>query len=155
MADCSYGQLRPLTSLSSCDPKLVWRGGKGLPITSPVGGGPEISVVCSLISFYQETKQPAAFTPFVCSSKLCVLGYFAMSSCARPTLITQHLTVHLCFCMWKQYLFYSVYEMVSFWVAFSFEVPKRLNSLWLCVLLFLYSCLDSSCGYTILVNIFY
>lgn len=105
--------------------------------------------LCSRLAkiFLARDGRAAAFTPFVCFSKLCVLGYFAMSSRARSTLITQHLTVHLCFVCGNSICFYSVYEVVSFWVAFSLEVPKRLYSSWFCVLLFLYSCLDSSCGY--------
>ncbi|KAL1269895.1 hypothetical protein QQF64_032184 [Cirrhinus molitorella] len=84
MADCSHGQLRSLTRLSSCNPKLVWRGGKGLTITSAVGGG-----LRSLRSVRKETEKPSAppkttsssFLPVVCvcSSEPCVLGYFATS----------------------------------------------------------------------------
>ncbi len=69
MAECSHGQLRSLTSLSSCNPKLVWRRGKGLTITSAVGGG-----LRSLRSVRKETEKPSAppkttsssFSPLSC-----------------------------------------------------------------------------------------
>lgn len=113
----SYGRLQSrtvavsLTRLSSCNPKLVLRGGKGLTITSTVGGG-----LRSLWSACKEKEKPSAppkttsssFSPrHVCVLLKCVLGYFATSR----VLVKDHCSLlsiwqYICaFCMCKQCLF--------------------------------------------------
>lgn len=129
MADCSHGQLGSLTRLSSCNPKLVWRGGKGLTITSAVGGG-----LRSLRSVREETEKPSA-PPKTTSSSLSPLScVFFWTVCPWLYLITPHLTVHLCSCMCKQCLFLQcLWDCVILGSLFPLEVPKRLN--WFLVLL--------------------
>ncbi len=119
MADCSHGQLRSLTRLSSCNPKLVWRGGKGLShltIMSAVGGG-----LRSLRSVCKETEKPSAppkttsssFSPVICVLLNCVslaISLWAEFHCSLIS-IWQYICALVCA---NSVCFYSVYEIVSF-----------------------------------------
>lgn len=163
----SYGRLqswavRSLTCPSSCNPKLVWRKEKGLTITSAVGGGLRSS---SPFAKKPKSQTPPKTTVFWPLSRVCVCVCVLLKCLSLaiplpvlvkwPLFITQHLTVHLC----------SVFVFTVFmrWCHFRqlFSPPrgsKETEFLVLacccCCCCFLYSCLDSTCDYSILVNLF-